>query len=187
MEQRMHQRSTRLVSPLGTYKLATQSQFVDKGDHYELLTNIPQSKENHIDIRTENGMLSISAKIVHEEEKKGNGMISTSRSVQMYQQSTNIPADADESGIQSSFKDGKLVIVIPKKSVKTVGGTKPVSKTAPSAAPETVKIPSAEKQKEENLPKIDENLKKKQPSVPSPKEEKAEKKTISLSDHTSIS
>lgn len=63
MEQRMHQRSTRLVSPLGTYKLATQSQFVDKGDHYELLTNIPQSKENHIDIRTENGMLSISAKI----------------------------------------------------------------------------------------------------------------------------
>ena len=56
MQQRINQRSARLVHPgMGMYKLSAQSEFTDKGDHYELVTNIPESKENHINIRTENG------------------------------------------------------------------------------------------------------------------------------------
>jgi len=190
MEQRMNQRSTRLVSPLGTYKLAPQSQFVDKGDHYEMVTNIPESKENHIDIHTENGILAITAKIVHEKETKTNGMISTSRSVQMFQQSTNLPADADENGIKSSFINGKLVITIPKKQGVRAVGTTPASGTVSKPQVETVKIPTVEKlekKKEEMLPKVDENLKKKQPAANTAGEKKGEAKTTSLSDHASMS
>jgi HSP20 family molecular chaperone IbpA len=66
MQQRMDQRSSGLVNPLGTYKMAVQNQIVDKGDHYELLTSIPESKENHIDIKTASGMMHITAKIVEE-------------------------------------------------------------------------------------------------------------------------
>jgi len=114
MQQRRQQRSSGLVSPLGTYKMAVQNQFADKGDHYELMTNIPESKENHIDINTNNGVMSVSAKIVQEKENKTNTMVSTSRSVRMYQQSMPLPNDADESSIKVGYKNGKLVITVSK-------------------------------------------------------------------------
>ena len=121
MQQRMNQRSSGLVSPLGTYKMAVLNQLVDKGDHYELATNIPESKENHIDIHTENGMMNITAKIVQEKEVKSQYGVSQSRSVRMYQQSTSLPVDADESAISTSYKNGKLLVNIGKKksAVKT--------------------------------------------------------------------
>ena len=170
MQQRINQRSARLVHPsMGMYKLAAQSSFIDKGDHYEMVTNIPESKENHIDIRTQNGMLTISAKIVHEEQQKTNGMISTSKSIQSFQQSTSLPSDADEGSIKSEFKNGRLVISIAKRQSATpVQHTKPIPSAAPTTskpAVETVKIPSLNgKEKEEKLPKIDEKLKKVQPA-----------------------
>ncbi len=183
MQQRMHQRSTRLVSPLGTYKLAAQSQFVDKGDHYEMITNIPQSKENHIDINTADGMLSITAKIVHEKESKENGMVSTSRSVQMYQQSTSLPTDADESGIKSHFVDGKLVIEIPKKKAAKLTPKQTVPATSTPSKPAAAKL--TPKKEVVDLPKVDKALKQKVDPKESPKGEKKEHTT--LNDRTSMS
>jgi len=116
MNQRIQQRSSGLVSPLGTYKMAVQNQFSDKGDHYELATNIPESKENHIDINTQNGVMSITAKIVEEQKNKSGNMVSQSRSVRMYQQSMTLPQDADESMIKTEYKNGKLVVSIGKNS-----------------------------------------------------------------------
>lgn len=115
MQQRKQQRSSGLISPLGTYKMSVPSQFVDKNDHYELMTNIPQSKENHINIDTSNGMMSITAKIIHEDEQKNGNMVSKSSSVRMYQQSVKLPNDVDESTITTVYKNGKLLISIEKK------------------------------------------------------------------------
>jgi len=115
MQHRINQRSSGLVSPLGTYKMSVMNQLQDKGDHYELETNIPESKENHIDINTANGMMNITAKIVQEKEVKNQYGVSQSRSVRMYQQSISLPADVDESAIKTTYKNGKLVIVIGKK------------------------------------------------------------------------
>ncbi len=117
MHQRIQKRSSGLVSPLGTYKMAVNNQFVDKGDHYELLTNIPESKENHIDINTANGLMSITAKIVQEQKSKTNNMISQSRSVRMYQQSMTLPQDADENSIKTEYKNGKLIVTISKEKI----------------------------------------------------------------------
>jgi HSP20 family molecular chaperone IbpA len=136
MQERRQQRSSGLVSPLGTYKIAVQNQFVDKGDVYELLTNIPESKENHIDVKTENGIMSVSAKIVQEQENKTKYSVSTSRSVQMYQQSTPLPKDADENSIKVGYKNGKLVITISKnKTAKSAT----VKATTPKVEKEIVK------------------------------------------------
>ena len=115
MQERRQQRSSNLISPLGTYKMAVKSQFTDKGDHYELMTNIPESKENHINIDTENGRMSITAKIVHKDEKKTKGMVSRSSSVRMYQQAVSIPSDADEGSIKTAYRNSKLIITIAKK------------------------------------------------------------------------
>jgi HSP20 family protein len=152
MQQRMNQRSSGLVSPLGTYKMAVQNQLVDKGDHYDLVTNIPESKENHIDIKTANGMMSITAKIVQENEEKSQYGISQSRSVRMYQQSTSLPADADESTIKTSYKDGKLVVTIAKKkgAVKTVTTQTP-QKTEVKKSVEKVVVPKANYEKKAKL------------------------------------
>ncbi len=136
MQERRLQRSSNLISPLGNYKMAVKSQFTDKGDHYELMTNIPESKENHINIDTENGRMAVTAKIVHKEEKKTKGTVSRSSSVQMYQQAVSMPADADEGSIKTAYKNGKLVISIAKKkglatpkNVVQINGKKQVIKT----------------------------------------------------------
>jgi len=145
MQERRQQRSSGLVSPLGTYKIATQNQFVDKGDVYELLTNIPESKENHIDVKTEKGIMYISAKVVHEQENKTAHGISTSRSMRMYQQSTALPQDADESSIKAGYKNGKLVITVNKNKTEKSATVKPVPpkkeavKKAVSSPKETAK------------------------------------------------
>jgi HSP20 family molecular chaperone IbpA len=103
--------------------MTVPSQFIDKGDHYKLITNIPGSKESHIDINTANGMMSITAKIIRENEKKTTGMISRSSSVQMYQQAVSMPHDADETTIKTAYENGKLVISINKKKGSTKTNT----------------------------------------------------------------
>jgi HSP20 family molecular chaperone IbpA len=117
MHQRIQQRSSSIVTPLGTYKIATQEQFVDKGDHYEYVTNIPQNKENQIDINAKDGVMSITAKIIKKHESKTNNSYSSSSSMRMYQQSIPLPQDADEGSLSAEYKNKKLVITV--KKIKT--------------------------------------------------------------------
>jgi HSP20 family molecular chaperone IbpA len=123
MNHRIQQRSSGAVSPLGSYNMSIPRQFADKGDHYKMITNIPESKESHIDINTADGMMSITAKIIHENEKKTTGMVSRSKSVRMYQQAVPIPGDADETTIKTAYENGKLVISIKKKKGSTKSNT----------------------------------------------------------------
>lgn len=115
MHQRIQQRTTSQIAPLGTYKILQQSQFVDKGDHYEFISSIPESKENQIDINTQNGVMSISAKIIEKHESKTANGYSSSSSMRMYQQSMPLPQDADEATINMGYVDGKLVVSVNKK------------------------------------------------------------------------
>ncbi len=152
MHQRMQKRTSGLVSPLGTYKMAVHNQLVDKGDHYELLTGIPESKENHIDINTANGMMSITAKIVQEQKNKTSNMVSQSRSVRMYQQSVTLPKDADESTIKTEYKNGNLIVSITKNPSTSSGSNTlkpkkdlPKIMKKPSASSETKEKKTQEK------------------------------------------
>jgi HSP20 family molecular chaperone IbpA len=119
MHNRMQQRSSRLVSPLGTYKVSGEHQFVDKGIYYELVTNIPENKENQIDLNIKDGVLSITAKIIEKHENKNANGFSSSSSMQMYQQSMPIPKDADEGTLKAEYRNKKLVISINKKETNT--------------------------------------------------------------------
>ncbi len=123
MQERRSQRSSRLVSPLGTYKMVANQQLEDKGAYYEMLTNIPQSEENHINITTDNGMMSVTAKIVQNHEKNTNGMVSKSSSMRMYQQAVPLPSDADTSAIKTSYAKGKLLITMDKKKGAVTANT----------------------------------------------------------------
>jgi HSP20 family molecular chaperone IbpA len=116
MQMRIHQRRQHMPAmPMTHLGYAMQSGFVDKGDHYALYTHIPQSKDNEVNIKTGNGMISVQARIVHEEKQNNNGYITTSRSEQMMSQTLTLPADADENKIETAFENGMLVIKIGKK------------------------------------------------------------------------
>ncbi len=119
MHQRMQQRTSKLVSPLGTYKIANQQNFIDKGEHYEYVTNIPENKENQIDINTKDGIMSITAKIIEKQENKTANSYSSSSSMRMYQQSIPLPSDADEGSMSAEYKNKKLVITV-KKNTKNL-------------------------------------------------------------------
>jgi len=120
MHSRIQQRTTNQISPMGTYKIQQPSQFVDKSDHYEFETTIPESKENQIDIHTENGVMAITAKIIQKQERKTANSYSSSSSMRIYQQSVPLPADADEATINMGYVDGKLVISVNKKKAVNV-------------------------------------------------------------------
>lgn len=115
MHERMKQRSSGLISPLGTYKMGTANRFKDKDGHYELHTDIPESKESHIDITTQESVISVTAKIIEKSKNKTQNSVSRSRSVRMYQQSLPLPDDADVSTVKTSYKEGKLLLTIQKK------------------------------------------------------------------------
>jgi HSP20 family molecular chaperone IbpA len=117
MQHRMQQRSSGLISPLGTYKITQNTQFTDLGDRYKLITSIPENKENKIDISIKDGQLSIQAKIIEKHENKSTHGYSNSSSMRMYQQNMSIPSDADASSVSAEYKDKKLVIYIKKKKV----------------------------------------------------------------------
>jgi len=115
MHQRMQQRTTRQIAPLGTYQIQDQGGFIDKGTQYEYVTNIPESKENQIDIHSNNGIVSIMAKIIQKKEVQTAHGFSSSSSMRMYQQKLALPMDADEDTLNMGYKDGYLVLTVDKK------------------------------------------------------------------------
>ena len=115
MDNRMQQRTTRQISPMGTYQVQQESQFIDKNDHYEFISTIPESKENQVDINTQNGVMSITAKIIQKQETKSANGYSSSSSMRMYQQSMPLPKDADGATITMAYVNGKLVVSVKKK------------------------------------------------------------------------
>lgn len=139
MHNRMQQRSTKQISPLGTYVIKDQRHFVDKGEHYEFVSNIPESKENEIDIHTQNGVMSITAKIIQKKESKSKNTYSSSSSMKMYQQSMPLPSDADENSINMAYKDGRLVVTVKKDKTATVPATSTTVETKQEENNTTIK------------------------------------------------
>jgi len=140
MNQRMQQRSTALISPIGTYRVTQQSQFVDKGDHYSFQTDIPESKENTVNISVDHHTLNIQAKVVKTEETNQNGIQSYQSYMSMYQRSLPLPQDADESSMKSAYENGYLTITFQKLKNKKISPMTP-----PSKKPKLMEINSSQK------------------------------------------
>ena len=99
-----------LQQPHNTYNMAVQNQFVDKGDHYELVTSIPQSKDNRIDIQVSHGLMSIQAQIVQNKTDKH----TKTHAVHIYQQSMSTPQDINANSVKTDYQNNVLVVSIAK-------------------------------------------------------------------------
>jgi len=146
MHSRIQQRTTNQIAPMGTYRIQQPSQFLDKGTQYEFVTTIPESKENQIDIHSENGIVAITAKIIQKQENRTANSYSSSSSMRMYQQSIPLPSDADEATMNMKYVNGKLVIsVAKKKKTKAIK-----SKTSKTEDKNQTKEQTIEPKKDEN-------------------------------------
>jgi len=89
----------------------------DKGDHYEIKMDIPGMNAKNIKIDVMGHYLSITAKAEEEkkEEKENGRIIHQERHVGIVQRGMTLPKDADVSNYKSNYKDGVLIIDIPKK------------------------------------------------------------------------
>lgn len=89
-------------------------------DGYVISANMPGLGENDVNVYVEKHVLNIeSLKNTDEsrnEEKDGRKYLVKERSVSQFQRSFTLPQDADAEKITASFKDGLLVLTIPKKA-----------------------------------------------------------------------
>lgn len=118
MRDRLGQPSSQSIHPLGSYNVTHANSFIDKNNHYELMTTIPESKENKIDINIKDGIMTIVAKIVKSNKNQTSNSYSSYSSTRMYQQSISIPQDADENSLKVEYKNNKLLVSLEKKKVE---------------------------------------------------------------------
>ncbi|MCB1099486.1 MAG: Hsp20/alpha crystallin family protein [Verrucomicrobiae bacterium] len=88
----------------------------EKDGNYVVTMEIPGADQATLEVKVENGQLSVEGKReeVHEERDKDGTVISRSQSVGNFQRTFSLPDDADGSGVKSDLKDGKLTVTIPR-------------------------------------------------------------------------
>jgi len=83
-------------------------------DNYTLKLDLPGVKKEDVKISYENGQLSISGERKQESEKKTSKYHRVERSYGKYFRSFNLPAKIQENKIEAEFRDGQLIISVPK-------------------------------------------------------------------------
>jgi len=85
------------------------------GDKYKLKVDIPGSDKNEINISSKDGVLKIEAKRSKEKKEEKGNFLKQERYESSYMRMITLPKDADTKKLKSSYKNGVLEIVIPKK------------------------------------------------------------------------
>jgi len=109
--------STKLANGFGSgFSASMRLDVSDKGDNYEVITDLPGMDKSNIKVKIENQMLSIDAKNEQKNEKKENNkIIRQERFFGSFHRSMSIPKDANGDKMTTKYKDGVLTITIPKK------------------------------------------------------------------------
>lgn len=146
MQQRMEQRTQLLHYPtrqnlLGQKGMARTQLIEDKGTYYEYNTQIPENKNNQIDVNIENGILYLKATLDSLKKTEQSNIKMQQHSMRMLQRSETLPNDADVNTLKGEYKKGFFVLTLQKKKSLR----HPVVKEK-----EAVQTPKIEKVKEKN-------------------------------------
>jgi HSP20 family protein len=97
--------------------MSPATDFVDKGDKYELKMDLAGMDKSSIDVKLEDNLISIKAKSEQKkEEKKGDKIIHQERFVGMVQRTLSLPKDANPQKYTTDYKNGVLTVTIEKKT-----------------------------------------------------------------------
>jgi HSP20 family protein len=90
--------------------LETENELVLKAD-------LPEVKQDQIDIRVEDGTLTLKGERKFEATKDEKGYHRIERSYGAFSRSFSLPDSVNPEGVKATFKDGVLTVTLPKKEV----------------------------------------------------------------------
>lgn len=105
------------------FPLADSSRMKPKVDigatdsEYTITAEIPGIRKDDIKVELDNDTLTIRGEKKQEKEEKKKDFYRIERSYGSFQRILNLPADADQEKIESSFKNGVLTIKMPRKQI----------------------------------------------------------------------
>ncbi|SHO81223.1 small heat shock protein (class I) [hydrothermal vent metagenome] len=114
-----HQRAFNHISHnlnRGFSSINLKTDVIDKGNHYEVIADLPNVDKSNISVSAKDGILIIKAESKKSnEEKKGDRIIRQERFIGSFYRSMRLPKDVNEKDITNEYKDGVLRVIIPKK------------------------------------------------------------------------
>lgn len=89
---------------------------LEKKDKFVLKVELPEVKKEDVKVAIDNGVLTISGerRMELDEEDKDSQQRRVERLYGSFSRSFTLPEEADENGIDASYKDGMLTLSIPK-------------------------------------------------------------------------
>lgn len=88
----------------------------EEKERYVLEAELPGMSEKDVDIKVNDRILSLSSvKAENQDTKKDGTWLIRERGVRSFRRAFSLPRDVDTDGIQASFKDGLLTVLLPKR------------------------------------------------------------------------
>lgn len=87
----------------------------EEKDRYVLEAELPGLSEKDVDIKIKDNILTLASIKEESEEKKEGSWIIRERGVQSFRRAFSLPRDVNSEGIDAVFKDGLLLVNIPKR------------------------------------------------------------------------
>lgn len=81
---------------------------------YVIKADLPDVKKEDVKISVQDGVLAISGERKYEKEEKGKKYHRVERSYGSFERIFSVPADAEEEKVSAQFKDGVLMVHLPK-------------------------------------------------------------------------
>ncbi len=88
---------------------------VDEKDRVRIKADLPGVNKDDVDIRIEDGVLSIKGERKEEKEEKDKNFYRKECFYGSFERSVALPAEVDANKAEASYKDGVLEIILPKK------------------------------------------------------------------------
>ena len=87
---------------------------------YRIALELPGVEEKDIDLRIDEGVVTVKGEKKTSREEKGETWYFSERQYGSFSRSFRLPPDADEAGVKADLKDGVLTVSVPKKSAEEV-------------------------------------------------------------------
>lgn len=98
----------------GSWNVLPAMDMVAKDDIYEISAELPGIEQNDVEIKVNNGILTIGGKKEEKKEESDKEFYLSERRFGSFQRSFQLPSGVDVSGIDARFVKGLLTVTIPK-------------------------------------------------------------------------
>lgn len=107
--------SATLTGSLSGFPLTPRVDVVETKDHYQLVAELPGFSKDGVTVQVKDGVLELNATQPGTQEEEGAQWLLRERRNAGYQRTFRLPRDVDGDAIEASFRDGLLVLTLPKK------------------------------------------------------------------------